>query len=106
MNLKKILAAAMVASMTVAAAPILVPTAVQGVLVSEAEAARGGARIAPRSAPAAPKSSPSSSSSSGKAVSGNGSGYAGRRRRRHYLFGGSRYISNKTGMFGSDRLTH
>ena len=75
MNLKKILAAAMVASMTVAAAPILVPTAVQGVLVSEAEAARGGARIAPRSAPAAPKASPAQNNS-GKSVSGNGGSYA------------------------------
>ena len=52
MNLKKILAAAMITSMTVAAAPIIVPNAMQGVLISEAEAARGGARIAPRSAPA------------------------------------------------------
>ena len=75
MNLKKILAAAMISSMPVAASPILVPTAVQGVLVSEAEAARGGARIAPRSAPAAPKASPAQNNS-GKSVSGNGGSYA------------------------------
>ena len=62
MNLKKILAAAMITSMTVAAAPIIVPNAVQGVLISEAEAARGGARTAQRG--------------SGKSVSGNGGSYA------------------------------
>ena len=75
MNLKKILAAAMITSMTVAAAPIIVPNAVQGVLISGAEAARGGARIAPRSAPAAPKAAPAQRGS-GKSVSGNGAGYA------------------------------
>ena len=75
MNLKKILAAAMITSMTVAAAPIIVPNAVQGVLISEAEAARGGARIAPRSAPAAPKAAPAQRGS-GKSVSGNGGSYA------------------------------
>lgn len=75
MNLKKILAAAMITSMTVASAPIIAPAAVQDVLVSKAEAARGGARIAPRSAPAAPKAAPAQSNS-GKSVSGNGNSYA------------------------------
>ena len=75
MNLKKILAAAMITSMTVASAPIIAPAAVQDVLVSKVEAARGGARIAPRSAPAAPKAAPAQSGS-GKSVSGNGNSYA------------------------------
>ena len=75
MNLKKILAAAMITSMTVASAPIIAPAAVQDVLVSKVEAARGGARIAPRSAPAAPKAAPAQSNS-GKSVSGNGNSYA------------------------------
>ena len=75
MNLKKILAAAMIGSLTAWTAPICVPADMGSPIFSQAEAAKGGARIAPRSAPAAPKSSPSSSSS-GKAVSGNGSGYA------------------------------
>ena len=76
MNLKKILAAAMIGSLTAWAAPICVPADMGSPIFSQAEAAKGGARIAPRSAPAAPKSGPSSSSSGGKAVSGNGSGYA------------------------------
>lgn len=76
MNLKKILAAAMIGSLTAWTAPICAPADMGSTVFSQAEAAKGGARIAPRSAPAAPKSSPSSSSSGGKAVSGNGSGYA------------------------------
>lgn len=74
MNLKKILAAAIIGSFALAAAPTIAPDAVTGVLIREAEAARGGARMAPRSAPAAPKSAPAQSGS-GKAVSGNGGGY-------------------------------
>ena len=76
MNLKKILAVAMIGSLTAWTAPICAPADMGSTVFSQAEAAKGGARIAPRSAPAAPKSSPSSSSSGGKAVSGNGSGYA------------------------------
>ena len=76
MNLKKILAAAMIGSLTAWTAPICAPADTGSSFFSQAEAAKGGARIAPRSAPAAPKSGPSTSSSGGKAVSGNGSGYA------------------------------
>lgn len=76
MNLKKLIAAAMIGSMTIYAAPILAPSAVQNALVSKAEAAKGGARIAPKSAPA-PKAAPSTQSGSqSKSVSGNGAGYA------------------------------
>lgn len=75
MNLKKILAAAMIASMTAAAAPTIAPDAAAGIFVSAAEAARGGVRMAPRSAPAAPKSAPAKSGT-GKSVSGNGDSYA------------------------------
>ena len=77
MKLKKLIAAAMVGSLTVATAPIIAPNAVQSVLVSQAEAAKGGARIAPKAAPAAPKAAPSTQSGSqSKSVSGNGEGYA------------------------------
>ena len=76
MKLKKIIAAAMVGSLTVATAPIIAPNAVQSVIVSQAEAAKGGARIAPKSAPA-PKAAPSTQSGSqSKSISGNGEGYA------------------------------
>ena len=76
MKLKKIIAAAVVGSLTVATAPIIAPNAVQSVIVSQAEAAKGGARIAPKSAPA-PKAAPSTQSGSqSKSVSGNGAGYA------------------------------
>ncbi|QNH54935.1 hypothetical protein H1B31_02995 [Selenomonas timonae] len=76
MKLKKLIAAAMVGSLTVATAPIIAPNAVQSVIVSQAEAAKGGARIAPKSAPA-PKAAPSTQSGSqSKSVSGNGEGYA------------------------------
>lgn len=68
MNLKKIIAAAMVGALSVTAAPIFVPGAPSAV-ISQAEAARGGARIAPKSAPA-----PSNGNS--KSVSGNGNSYA------------------------------
>ena len=77
MKLKKIIAAAMVGSLTVWSAPITLPNAAQSIIVSEVEAAKGGARIAPKPAPSAPK--PSSSTQSGsqsKSVSGNGEGYA------------------------------
>ena len=77
MKLKKFIAAAMIGSMTIYAAPILAPGAVQNVLVPQAEAAKGGARIAPKAAPAAPKASSSTQSGSqSKSVSGNGEGYA------------------------------
>ena len=77
MKLKKLIAAAMVGALTVATAPIIAPNAVQSVLVSQAEAAKGGARIAPKAAPAAPKATPSTQSGSqSKSVSGNGEGYA------------------------------
>ena len=77
MKLKKLIAAAMVGALTVATAPIIAPNAVQSVLVSQAEAAKGGARIAPKAAPAAPKAAPSTQSGSqSKSVSGNGEGYA------------------------------
>ena len=74
MKLKKLIAAAMVGSLTVATAPIIAPNAVQSVIVSQAEAAKGGARIAPK---AAPKAAPAAQSGSqSKSVSGNGEGYA------------------------------
>lgn len=75
MKLKKLIAAAMVGSLTFTA-PIIVPSAVQSTLGAQAEAAKGGARIAPKAAPkVAPKAS-QGQSSSGKSVSGNGSSYA------------------------------
>ena len=75
MKLKKLIAAAMVGSLTLTA-PIIVPNAVQSTLGAQAEAAKGGARIAPKSAPA-PKAAPSTQSGSqSKSVSGNGAGYA------------------------------
>jgi len=75
MNLKKIIAAAMVGALSVTAAPIFVPGAPSAV-ISRAEAARGGARIAPKAAPSAPKSAPAPSSGNSKSVSGNGNSYA------------------------------
>ena len=75
MKLKKLIAAAMVGSLTLTA-PIIVPNAVQSTFGAQAEAAKGGARIAPKSAPA-PKAAPSTQSGSqSKSVSGNGAGYA------------------------------
>ena len=75
MKLKKLIAAAMVGSLPLTA-PIIVPNAVQSTLGAQAEAAKGGARIAPKSAPA-PKAAPSTQSGSqSKSVSGNGEGYA------------------------------
>ena len=75
MKLKKLIAAAMVGTLTFTA-PIIVPNAVQSTLGAQAEAAKGGARIAPKSAPA-PKAAPSTQSGSqSKSVSGNGEGYA------------------------------
>ena len=75
MKLKKLIAAAMVGTLTFTA-PIIVPNAVQSTLGAQAEAAKGGARIAPKSAPA-PKAAPSTQSGSqSKSVSGNGAGYA------------------------------
>ena len=76
MNLKKLIAAAMVGSLTLTA-PILVPNAVQSTLGAQVEAAKGGARLAPKAAPSAPKAAPSTQSGSqSKSVSGNGVGYA------------------------------
>ncbi|AOH48942.1 hypothetical protein BCS37_11110 [Selenomonas sp. oral taxon 920] len=75
MNLKKLIAAAMVGSLTFTA-PLILPQTVQSTLGAQAEAAKGGARIAPKSAPA-PKAAPSTQSGSqSKSVSGNGAGYA------------------------------
>ena len=75
MKLKKLIAAAMVGSLAFTA-PIIVPNAVQSTLGAQAEAAKGGARIAPKATPkAAPKAS-EGQSSSGKSVSGNGNSYA------------------------------
>lgn len=77
MKLKKLIAAAMIGSLTVATVPIVAPNAAQGVIVSQAEAARGGARISPRTSPnTAPAAPAAQSGSQGKAVSGNGEGYA------------------------------
>lgn len=76
MKLKKLIAAAMVGSLTLTA-PILVPNAVQSTLGAQVEAAKGGARLAPKAAPSAPKAAPSAQSGSqSKSVSGNGEGYA------------------------------
>ena len=76
MKLKKIIAAAMVGALTFTA-PIIVPQAVQSTLGAQTEAAKGGARIAPKAAPSAPKASSSTQSGSqSKSVSGNGEGYA------------------------------
>ena len=75
MNLKKLIAAAMVGALTFTA-PFIVPNA-QSTLGGQAEAAKGGARIAPKAAPAAPKAAPSTKSGSqSKSVSGNGESYA------------------------------
>ncbi|WP_314666115.1 hypothetical protein [uncultured Selenomonas sp.] len=76
MKLKKLIAAAMVGSLTFTAPPIL-PQTVQSTFGAQAEAAKGGARIAPKAAPSAPKAAPSTQSGSqSKSVSGNGEGYA------------------------------
>lgn len=76
MKLKKLIAAAMVGSLTFTA-PIILPNAVQNTLGAQVEAAKGGARIAPKAAPSAPKAAPSTQSGSkSKSVSGNGEGYA------------------------------
>ena len=76
MKLKKLIAAAMVGSLTFTA-PIILPQTVQSTLGAQAEAAKGGARIAPKAAPSAPKAAPSTQSGSkSKSVSGNGEGYA------------------------------
>ena len=76
MKLKKLIAAAMVGSLTLTA-PILVPNAVQSTLGAQVEAAKGGARLAPKAVPSAPKAAPSTQSGSqSKSVSGNGEGYA------------------------------
>ena len=76
MKLKKLIAAAMVGSLTFTA-PLILPQTVQSTLGAQAEAAKGGARIAPKAAPAAPKASSSTQSGSqSKSVSGNGEGYA------------------------------
>ena len=75
MKLKKLIAAAMVGSLTFTT-PLILPQTVQSTLGVQAEAAKGGARIAPKSAPA-PKAAPSTQSGSqSKSVSGNGEGYA------------------------------
>ena len=75
MNLKKLITAAMVGALTFTA-PLIVPNA-QSTLGAQAEAAKGGARIAPKAAPAAPKAAPSTKSGSqSKSVSGNGESYA------------------------------
>ena len=76
MKLKKLIAAAMVGSLTFTA-PLILPQTVQSTLGAQAEAAKGGARIAPKAAPSAPKASSSTQSGSqSKSVSGNGEGYA------------------------------
>ena len=75
MKLKKLIAAAMVGSLTFTA-PIIVPSAVQSTLGAQAEAAKGGARIAPKAAPKVAPKAPQGQSSSGKSVSGNGDSYA------------------------------
>jgi len=76
MKLKKLIAAAMVGSLTFTA-PLILPQIVQSTLGAQAEAAKGGARIAPKAAPSAPKASSSTQSGSqSKSVSGNGEGYA------------------------------
>ena len=76
MKLKKLIAAAMVGSLTFTA-PLILPQTVQNTFGAQAEAAKGGARIAPKAAPSAPKAAPSTQSGSqSKSVSGNGEGYA------------------------------
>ena len=75
MKLKKLIAAAMVGSLTFTA-PLILPQTVQSVIVSQAEAAKGGARIAPKAAPKAPAAPAAQSGSQSKSVSGNGEGYA------------------------------
>lgn len=75
MKLKKIIAATMVGALTVYAAPIIAPNAVQSITISQAEAAKGGARIAPRTSPK-PAAPAAQSGSQSKSVSGNGEGYA------------------------------
>ena len=76
MKLKKLIAAAMVGSLTFTA-PIIVPNVAQSTLGAQVEAAKGGARLAPKAAPSAPKAAPSTQSGSqSKSVSGNGEGYA------------------------------
>ena len=74
MKLKKLIAAAMVGSLTFTA-PIIVPQAVQSTLGAQVEAAKGGARIAPRTSPK-PAAPAAQSGSQSKSVSGNGEGYA------------------------------
>ena len=74
MKLKKLIAAAMVGALTFTA-PIIVPQAVQSTLGAQAEAAKGGARIAPRTSPK-PAAPAAQSGSQSKSVSGNGEGYA------------------------------
>ena len=70
MKLKKIIAATMVGALSVATVPLIAPTSVDHVLTAQAEAAKGGARIAPKATPkAAPKAS-EGQSSSGKSVAG------------------------------------
>lgn len=76
MKLKKLIAAAMVGSLTFTA-PLILPQTVQSTLGAQAEAAKGGARIAPKAAPkAAPAAPAAQSGSQSKSVSGNGEGYA------------------------------
>ncbi|EKX97839.1 hypothetical protein [Selenomonas sp. oral taxon 138] len=76
MKLKKLIAAAMVGSLTFTT-PLILPQTVQSTLGAQAEAAKGGARIAPKAAPkAAPAAPAAQSGSQSKSVSGNGEGYA------------------------------
>ena len=76
MKLKKLIAAAMVGSLTFTT-PLILPQTVQSTLGVQAEAAKGGARIAPKAAPKAAPAAPSAQSGSqSKSVSGNGEGYA------------------------------
>ena len=74
MKLKKLIAAAMVGSLTFTA-PLILPQTVQSTLGAQAEAAKGGARIAPRTSPK-PAAPAAQSGSQSKSVSGNGEGYA------------------------------
>ena len=74
MKLKKIIAAAMVGALTFTA-PLILPQAVQSTFGAQAEAAKGGARIAPRTSPK-PAAPAAQSGSQSKSVSGNGEGYA------------------------------
>ena len=76
MKLKKLIAAAMVGSLTFTA-PLILPQTAQSTFGAQAEAAKGGARIAPKAAPkAAPAAPAAQSGSQSKSVSGNGEGYA------------------------------